>query len=95
MAQFDRARGRSPSGLSKLKPRACTQVDHKHAINEYFSIFWPLIRYIAGPYSLIRMLHFLSYIHVKTFMLSQSTKSEMEANPRANKRVSTRAIVKA
>ena len=26
---FDRPRGRSPSGLSKLKPRVCNPVDHK------------------------------------------------------------------
>ena len=25
VASFDRARGRSPSGLSKLKPRVCNQ----------------------------------------------------------------------
>ena len=31
VASFDRARGRSPSGLSKLKPRVCNPVDHKQS----------------------------------------------------------------
>ena len=39
--QFDRARGRSPSGLSKLKPRVCNPVDHKksHRIKYLYDDF--------------------------------------------------------
>ena len=38
---FDRPRGRSPSGLSKLKPRVCNPVDHKqrHRIKYLYDDF--------------------------------------------------------